>query len=126
MRPLSRPLPTDEHRDLEKKLVLVEGELLGEGAFSRVCKVNGECRRGTCEEKEGGLMGSTRLRGEKHLAYAGLRFFQAVRACCIVPMVEHVRNVRGDGLLTVHVVPAGRTANAAACVFRDTLGAWRH
>lgn len=37
-----------ELRDAERKLVLVEGELLGEGAFSRVCKVTGESglRRG--------------------------------------------------------------------------------
>ncbi|PNW74512.1 hypothetical protein CHLRE_12g493250v5 [Chlamydomonas reinhardtii] len=31
-----------ELRDAERKLVLVEGELLGEGAFSRVCKVTEE------------------------------------------------------------------------------------
>ncbi|GIL65139.1 hypothetical protein Vafri_18948 [Volvox africanus] len=30
---------TDEHRDADKQLVMVEGELLGEGAFSRVCRV---------------------------------------------------------------------------------------
>ncbi|GFR52827.1 hypothetical protein Agub_g15453, partial [Astrephomene gubernaculifera] len=32
----------DEHRDHSRRLVLVEGELLGEGAFSRVCKVTEE------------------------------------------------------------------------------------
>ncbi|EFJ42034.1 hypothetical protein VOLCADRAFT_97912 [Volvox carteri f. nagariensis] len=33
---------TDDQRDVDKKLVLVEGELLGEGAFSRVCRVTEE------------------------------------------------------------------------------------
>jgi len=33
---------SEEHRDKDKRLVLVEGELLGEGAFSRVCKASEE------------------------------------------------------------------------------------
>jgi hypothetical protein len=39
--PCSKPLPAEARGEDDHKLVIVEGTVLGEGAFSRVVKVGG-------------------------------------------------------------------------------------